>query len=226
MLDRRTYPHVATTDVRTACSRALCDLLQTIEFNVYHTTEAQDPHAPNRPTKFAKVMWEWPGAETKLPTPSASVAVGSAKFEPSGMSPREVPGSRHPTEGPGWYLIHVDEAVIPLQLDVWAGNKKERQTICDRLTDLFMGEDGQGGITRDLGDRYYGQTAQYSLPNGFEIPDDSEGAQRNEWRAIFPLIVTCPVVAMREAKDLNVDVRVEAAADIEITVEVTSLEGA
>jgi hypothetical protein len=225
-LDRRQYPHVATTDVRTACARALADHLRTIEFGVYHTTTEQDPHAPARATKFVKVFHEWPAPEKQLPVPSASVAVGNAVFEPSGMSPREVPGSRYPEEGPGWYLIHVDEAVIPMQLDVWAKDKKERQVICERLADLFTGQDGSGGITLDLGDYYYGQTAQYTLPRGYEIVDDSESAQRNERRAIFPLTVNCAVVAMREATDLNISVQTDdIGPDIEITAEVTTLEG-
>ncbi len=151
---------------------------------------------------------EWPSANTRLKMPSVSIIAKRTEFKPAAVPYKIQVGTVVNNKALVKWVV--GEYDIPLQLDIWAGSKEERDDIYDAVFNALNPKISPMGLVLSL-DEYFGSLADY-LYVGHEKVDDGEKAQRDEWRVMMNLLVTCK--AIRDRKEFIIT-DTPSAAEIE-----------
>ena len=88
---------------------------------------------------------------------------------------------------------------IKLQVDLWTEYKSDRavffQKILDAMDKQFIEDEKPTGLSLVLKD-YHGAIARYDQV-GYNYMDNESESQRNEWRAIFDIVVSFPRLVLK-----------------------------
>jgi hypothetical protein len=146
-------------------------------------------HLRDEVTGIAKVYEEWPDRNQALSYPSISIISGEAAFTRCAPYLKEI-GDVVDHEAETTYVV--GDFTIPLQLDIWARYKPERDTFMQRVFAALQPSNGQG-LCLQLA-AYFDEWAGYMM-QGQRYPDSGETVTLQEWRAIISLEATCRAVS-------------------------------
>jgi len=147
---------------------------------------------------------EFPTANVELRLPSVSIFANSPlNFVPQANSvpvtqpvsivPATLPGENQKKPVVRWMVGQYDGTI---QLDLWAGDKEERDDLTDALFNALNPTIKPMGLTLQM-DEYFDVLCDYLyVSHNFEDTDVS--SQTGEWRTKFEILVTCKAVRERE----------------------------
>lgn len=150
---------------------------------------------------------EWPQSNETLDMPCVSVITLNPEFRP--LMPYYLkPESGEITAHAANIKYVVGIYDIPIQLDIWARNKEERDDLFDAVFNALNPNISPMGLVLAL-EEYHNQLCDIVM-TGHEHGDSQERSERDEWRTTLKLLATCKAVRIR--KDFVIE-------DTEITVE-------
>lgn len=113
--------------------------------------------------------------------------------DPSPIVPPTLPGETQIKPAVQWVVGQYDGTI---QLDLWAGDKEERDDLTDALFNALNPTIKPMGLTLQMTD-YFNVLCDYLyVSHNFE--DTEVSSQTGEWRTKFELLVTCKAVRERE----------------------------
>lgn len=137
---------------------------------------------------------EFPDTNIKIQTPSASILTANPIYTP--LTPRviELP---LPDENNKmviqWIVGHYE---FPLQLDLWAAHKRQRNALFERVFMVLNDVDNPAGLNLPLY-KYYNQFAHYHI-RGYDLNESADGSMRQERRARIDIIADANAVIQKE----------------------------
>lgn len=139
---------------------------------------------------------EWPQANEDLDMPCVTVLSQNPAFRP--LMPyyikptdAEIAANKAKVK----YVVGIYD--IPLQLDLWARNKEERDDLFDALFNVLNPRISPMGLVLDLGEEYHDQLCDI-IYTGHNHGDTQERSERDEWRTTLTLNATCKAIRVRE----------------------------
>lgn len=157
---------------------------------------------------------EFPAPNMTLKMPSVSIHAVAPEFRPQAVPyrqkdpivPNTTPGQDQTPQHTNWVVGFYD---TKLQLDIWAGNKEERDDLYDAVFNALNPKISPMGLTLKM-DEYFDQLCDY-LYVSHVYSDSEERSQRDEWRATLTILATCNVIRTRkefviETTDLDIAV--------------------
>ena len=140
------------------------------------------------------VLEEFPDPNQDLNYPSISIITSGTpeliNWMPSAFS--KVDNAQDPDKLDIVYVM--GQYNLSLQVDLWAEYKSQRaeffQKILDVMDKEFIDNDKPTGLSLPLVD-YHGAIARYDQV-GYNYMDNESESQRNEWRALFNILVSFP----------------------------------
>ena len=145
------------------------------------------------------VLEEFPNPNQDLNYPSISVItkgdVGHTNWMPSVFKKSDNVIDPNKLD----VVYTVGQYDFSLQVDLWTEYKPQRaeffQKILDAMDKQFIDNEQPMGLSLILDD-YHGAIARYDQV-GYNYLDDESGSQRNEWRAIFDVLVSFPRLLLK-----------------------------
>lgn len=137
---------------------------------------------------------EFPDTNIKIQTPSASILTANPVYTP--LTPRviELPDPNAENKMViQWTIGHYE---FPLQLDLWAAHKRQRNALFERVFMVLNNVDNPAGLNLPLY-KYYNQFAHYHV-RGYDLNESMDGSMRQERRARIDLIADANAVVQRE----------------------------
>ena len=146
-------------------------------------------HIEANTTAFKNVYEEFPNANEKLLYPSVSLETKPSNFIP--YPPTPVRTTPHPTDPTKIFLFEkVGSYEVPIQLDIWARDKVQRNEMYKVFFRLFnkgyFKNSAPMGLSIELIDSN-NTIARYEQL-GYNYIGKEEGAIRGEWRVIINLM--------------------------------------
>lgn len=160
---------------------------------------------------------EFPDANLSVKTPSASIITGTPNFIP--LTPRSIRIPLEELDSGTEYLIQwiMGHYEFPLQIDIWAGNKRQRNALYEEVFVAINQIVSPGGLDLPLC-RYYNQFAHYHM-RAYNLNESEDGALKSERRARIDLIADAnAVVERREYAMVNIEIN-ENDAGVDVTNE-------
>lgn len=147
---------------------------------------------------------EFPSGNRTLQLPSVSIfantdlvftpqANPSVVKDPIPVDPPTLSGEKQTPQPIQWMVGQYDGT---LQLDLWAGNKEERDDLTDALFNALNPTIKPMGLTLPMAE-YFGVLCDF-LYVGHNFEDTEGSSQTDEWRTKFEILVTCKAVRERE----------------------------
>lgn len=154
---------------------------------------------------------EWPNASVKLKMPSVSVLVTRMDFKAtSNPYKTKVVELADIVANKAKVKWVVGDYEMPIQLDIWAGSKEERDDLFDAVFNALNPRISPMGLVLKM-DEYFGCLCDY-LYVGHEFADNEERSQKDEWRVTLSILATCK--AIRDRKEFIIT-DTPTAAEIE-----------
>ena len=137
---------------------------------------------------------DFPEPNLKLKMPSVSVMAPSMEFEPTGNPYRcnNLPDSGNKAK----VQYVVGEAVFPMQLDIWAGNKEELDDTYEEVFNLLNPDVCNTGLRLEMVE--YFKIPVIYLITGHNRENSETASQRDEWRITLNVLATCKVVRTKK----------------------------
>lgn len=146
-------------------------------------------------TALQNVRTTWPEPNKPLAMPSATITWSNDVYTP--LQPYLL-DKDDPSEEVGHeadpVLVRrvVGQHDFKVQIDLWARNKVERNTLARQLFSVLNPDHEVPGISLELED-YFGEWVHFSMDS--QKLDESEApSQRQEWRVIVVLLAQCKAV--------------------------------
>jgi len=140
---------------------------------------------------------QFPASNMTLRTPSVSILMQAPEFSPSlnpypvnPVDPADIVNSKSNLN----YVVGEYDAKI--QMDLWTGNKEERDDLTDALFNALNPDVTPMGLRLVL-EEYFGCIASF-LYVGHNFEDSEITSQTDEWRTTFELLVTCKAVRTKK----------------------------
>jgi len=140
--------------------------------------------------ELEQVIPEWPSPNLTLKYPSLTVTTAGSIRLAIGMGYQASMGPIEDNQSDVKYIGGQFE--LRLQLDLWAQNKPQRSMIFEKVLRVLNPDPTIMGIRIQL-NNYHQEWASYSA-TGYEIPDNAESSQRQEWRTIISVDVLCNAI--------------------------------
>ena len=197
---RQVFSNHRETDTRTALTRGLAEYLETLTID----------WVGGRQSRFVKVFQTWAEPESMIDYPSAVVyASESGNYEDSVLSPTtiKIPDS-------SLYLREVAELKLPMTIEVWSNDPKERMALSAMLEDALDPHEFMTGLRLEL-PHYHNQRATYEKMS-MTYEDAPDTAQRRWRKAVFSVtghITQLRRVGVLPTMDLRLDVDVDRGSD-------------
>lgn len=137
---------------------------------------------------------EYPEPNYKIQTPSASIMTQNPTFSTQTPKPISLPNPDAKNQmNVKWIMGHYQ---IPLQLDLWAANKRQRNQLFEAAFVVLNNEVWPQGLNLPLY-RYYNQFAHYHV-RSYSLMESEDGSQRQERRARIDLIADVNAIVERK----------------------------
>lgn len=138
---------------------------------------------------------EWPQANETLDMPCVSIITLNPEFRPLMpyyIKPTDPEIAAHKADVK--YVVGIYD--IPIQLDIWARNKEERDDLFDAVFNALNPTISPMGLVLGL-EQYHNQLCDFVM-TGHEHGDSAERSERDEWRTTLKLLATCKAVRIRK----------------------------
>lgn len=154
-----------------------------------------------RVPEIKQVLEEWPNANQELQYPALSI-LSATNVQQTPCHPYLLEVGTIDAQNKSinkWIVGNFD---WKLQLDVWCGNKPERNTMHEAIsTKLFVGQfldsiNEITGISLQLLN-YHNILCRYDLV-GYRFDDSEAGSQRQEWRIKMDVLAHCKQIVEKE----------------------------
>jgi hypothetical protein len=168
-------------------------------------------HLRNSIPELAEVHTEWPEANQELQYPSLTIFSNAPKFtnlDPYKYRQSEVNSSNQVTTD--WIVGMYD---LTMQIDLWCRNKKERDTLWEKVFQALNPKVIPMGLSLQL-PGYFDTWARCDL-DGFRFDDSEAVAQRREWRVKADLLAHCKsVLSTTDYAIVSVEKQIETPDNI------------
>lgn len=141
-----------------------------------------------------KVYSEFPTANQKLALPALTIFRGAPDYD--NLDPYFLSKTDPDVDNKIFVKYIVGQYDLRMQLDLWTGNKKERETLFESVFQKLNPDIIPMGLSLKLTD-YHDIWARYDLV-GHEFMDDEASAQRQEWRVRLELLAHVKAVLVKE----------------------------
>ncbi len=140
--------------------------------------------------ELLEVYAEFPEANQELVMPAASLFSNEPKFE--SLDPYPHSTGEVDTDNKVQSVMIVGSYELTAQLDLWCRNKKERDTLSEKVFQALNPRVTPMGLSLRLANYYdtYGRIAVA----GHAFDDSDQSAERREWRTRFDLLGDCKSV--------------------------------
>jgi hypothetical protein len=163
----------------------------------------------NRRVRFRETIIGWPDSSRKLSLPAVSFMVKTPRMRHF-HSELQTLGTIK--EGKADPIYVVGEWEFSIQMDLWLKTKAERYDALEKMFHVFYcGDDEPRPVLHIKLEKYHKTKASYYLRD-YSIPDDSQTAINQEWRAIIDITATCDMLVERE----NEAIILESELNLEI----------
>ena len=163
---------------------------------------------------------QFPSSNMTLRTPSVSILMQSPEFTPRAeIYPVEALDPANISNNKAQINYVVGEYDAKIQMDLWTGNKEERDDLTDALFNALNPDIEPMGLRLTL-EEYFGCIAEMLyVRHNFE--DNEITSQTDEWRTTFEILVACK--AVRTKKEFIITTtptpqEIESAGQIDRTV--------
>lgn len=171
--------------------------------------------------EIREVYDEFPDPNDRIVTPSASLLTLTPKFFHETPRQVELPDLNGGSEYDIVWIMGRYE--IPLQLDIWTSNKKERNNIFEATFHALNKRVNPAGLDIQL-PKYFEQWAHYHIEN-YAFDDSEGGAQRKERRARVDIMADVNSCVKREEFAMKtISINETSVDEVDITKEDLSQE--
>lgn len=171
-------------------------------------------HLKKEVKALRQVYDEFPDTNIRLVTPSASIMTAAPIFTPHNTKAIEIPS----IVDNGYRIQYIrGHYEFPLQLDLWAGNKRQRSDIFESVFTVLNSMDGPAGLDLPL-TGYYNQFAHYHVRR-YDFNESEAGSQRRERRVRIDMMADAnAVVERQESAMVSIEIN-DADNEVEVTDE-------
>jgi len=139
---------------------------------------------------------EFPTANRRLQLPAVSIFADLDFTPQANPIPVKKPDPGEPVNSKFITQWRVGDYDGIVQLDLWAGDKEERDDLTDALFNALNPNIKPMGLTLQMNE-YFNVLCDY-LYVGHKFEDTEISSQTGEWRTKFEILVTCKAVRERE----------------------------
>ncbi len=146
-------------------------------------------------SQIVRVVRDWPDPNETLEYPTISILQKNPEFFP--LSAYELEKDAVPEDALKANVRYVYGSYEwPMQLDIWAGSKAERNRLYEEFQKAFNTQLPVHGLSLRL-EGYYNTTCRYDLSD-YNFNDDEQVSQRREWRATMTILAHCKAILEKE----------------------------
>jgi len=161
---------------------------------------------------------EFPPANMSLRLPSITAFAPDPDFRPLTPYLKNPAANIKNSKAKLQYVVGIYDFTI--QLDLWTGNKEERDDLFDELFNALNPNITPMGLGLVM-EEYFDQICDY-LYVGHKHGDSEERSQRDEWRITLNLLATCNAIRTKKEfiiEDTQTASEIEDAGEISTTFE-------